>query len=276
MKLIQAAKRMLGFFGIDAAVGFVLAGNIWIGVFSLIQLALIVRYLSPAEQGVNFSIAALFQIQLLFDLGFGIAIQQIASHQRAFLHETVGGTLGGDLFHLQQLAAILRLTFRWHLGVALAWTAIMLPAGWLFFSHINELQGIDWQLPWVLTVIAAAGGLATIGFSRFLSGCGDVTAVARVTTLQLMISSTGFCIAMALGAKLLAFPIGMLLGLTVLFVWLLFIRRPLLVHLFRTQSPKVTLNWRRDVAQFQWRIAVWLFSTQAFQAMNPVAMASFG
>jgi hypothetical protein len=276
MKIVRTAQRALALLGIDPAVGFVLLGNAWVGVFAIVQLALIVRYLSAVEQGVNFNFAAFFQFQVFFDLGLGLAVQQLASHQRAFLHETAAGLLDGDKSHVYRLGAIFRLTARWYLGMGVLLPAVLTPIGWLFFRGEPKLESVDWQWPWLLTMVGTAGCLAAAGFSKFLSGCGDITAVARVNTLQLMLTSLGFCATLALGGRLLAFPVSVLCGLAVPFVWVTFVRRSLLADLFRSPRAEKPLSWRREVMPFQWKLAVFLLSAQVFQLMNPVALARFG
>src|SRR6266851_1062189 len=180
---LRWGRRTLKFLGIDPAVGFVLFGYVWIGAFGIGQMALLIRYLSGAEQGVHFNLIAFYSFYILFDFGFGIAIQQLASHQKAFLHETPGGVLAGPSSHHARLAAILRLTMKWYAGVFLLWTAVMLPMGWIFFQRgVSGLEGVDWQVAWILTVVGTGGFLVTAGFAKFLSGCGDITPVARVTT----------------------------------------------------------------------------------------------
>src|SRR5262249_58888854 len=125
-------------------------GNAFLAVFSLLQLALIVRRLTPAEQGVTFNFNASFQFQELFNLGFSVVIQQLASHQRVFLRETPSGVLAGDADRHARLAAILRLTVRWSVGMFVVWCVVMLPAGGLFFFNVRGLGGVDWQVGWVL------------------------------------------------------------------------------------------------------------------------------
>ncbi len=189
-------RQTLKFLGIDPAVAVVLGGNVGIGILSLIQISLIAARLTPAEQGVNFNYLALFQIILLFDLGFGLVIQQLVSHQRAFLHETPGRVLEGPPVHQARLGS---------LPVTLA-----------------------------------------------------------------------YCVIMALGGKLWAFPGGQVCGLAVPLVWLFAIRRPLLANLWRTSTGEARLTWRRDVRPFQSRIALSLISAQAIQLIVPIALRCYG
>src|SRR5262249_23716722 len=115
-----------------------------------------------------------------------------------------------------------------------------------------------------------------VGFSKFLNGCGDVVAVARVTTIQLLAASLGFCAVLALGGKLWAFPCSQICGLVGPLVWLLLIRRPLLADLWRAVRGNAALSWARDVRPVQWRIAISLICAESYQLMIPGATAFYG
>src|SRR5204862_456238 len=148
-----------------------------------------------------------------FNLGFGNVIQQLASHQRAFLYETPAGILTGDAAKHARLAAILRLTVRWSVGLFVAWCLVMVPFGLAYFGLVRGLAGIDWRAGWVMTAVITGCYLFANGLTKFLSGCADVTAVARVLMLQLVVASAVFCVALAAGARMLGFPLCLLCGL---------------------------------------------------------------
>jgi hypothetical protein len=275
MVVSRWVQRVLSTLGIDPAVAVVLGGNVGIGILSLIQISLITARLTPAEQGVNFNYLAIFQIILLFDFGFGLVIQQLVSHERAFLHETPARILEGPPATHARLASLLHVTGRWYLTLYVLVTAIALPAGWFFFDRTEGLQNVDWQFAWIATAFVSSGCTAAIGLAKFLSGCGDVLAVARMTILQTVLVSLAYCIIMALGGKLFAFPGGQICGLIVPLIWLVVIRRPLLANLWRTSPGASRLSWRHDVRPFQSRIALSLISAQAFQLIVPIALKSY-
>jgi hypothetical protein len=270
------ARRTVSFFGIDdPAVAFVLGGNVWIGLFSLVQVGLIAGRLTIAEQAVNFNCLTFFQVFLLLDFGFSTVLQQLVSHQRAFLHEEPPGVLAGPAGPHARLASLLPLAARWYVAVILLGTAVVLPAGWVFFAGLPELAAVDWHVAWVLTVLTACGALVATGLGKFMSGCGDILPVTRVTTGQLMAVSFGYCAVLAAGGKLFAFPGSQLCGLVIPAIYFLAVRRPLLAALWG--SPRdPTLTWYNGVRPFQSRIALSLISLQASMLMVPAATRCFG
>jgi hypothetical protein len=69
--------------GIDKAIGFTILARGWGSLAGLITVALIARFLSPAEQGYYYTFGSLLALQIVFELGFSFVILQMASHERA-------------------------------------------------------------------------------------------------------------------------------------------------------------------------------------------------
>src|SRR4051812_23750506 len=138
------ARRLLQFLGIDRAVGFALAGQIWRGASGPLLLLLLVGRLTLRERGVMFNYMAITEFQFLFELGIGTVIQQLASRERAFLAPNADGTLGGDPAAKARLAALFRIGISWFVGVAIIGNAVLLPAGWIMFSRSPGIQGVAW------------------------------------------------------------------------------------------------------------------------------------
>jgi hypothetical protein len=171
---------------------------------------------------------------------------------------------------------LLRVALRWYTAIYLLSCALMLPVGWYFFHDVPGLRDVGWQAPWILTVLVSGLCMVSAGFVKFLSGCGDILAVARASMLQMILASVGYCLILALGGNLYAFAGSQAFGVAVYFVWFFLIRRPLLADLWRTQPSLTRVTWYRDVRPFQSRIALSLFSTQAFVMIVPIALKYFG
>src|ERR1035438_2725437 len=71
--------------GLDRAIGFTVLARFWGGAAGLVTVALIARFLSPAEQGYYYIFGSLVALQIIFELGFSFVILQLASHERAEL-----------------------------------------------------------------------------------------------------------------------------------------------------------------------------------------------
>src|SRR5262245_18040589 len=267
------ARRLLHLLGIDRAVGFTLVGQLWNVASGPLLLVLIVGRLTNNERGVLFNYVDNTQFQFLFELGTGAVNQQLASRERAFLMPHADGTLGGDPKAKARLAALLRIGLLWFTGIAIVANAVIFPAGWYNFANSKGMEGVDWKLAWVLTVAVAAVEGVVLSLMLFLSGCGQVAAVARVTAVKAMVSTAAMAVSLLLGARLLAHPISGALGLAVPMIWLLLTRRGLLFDLWRTRGAEADFRWRTHVWPFQWRVSFsWLCMMAVVRLLGPLTM----
>ena len=91
----------------DRAIAFTVLARGWSGLAGLVTVALIARFLSPAEQGYYFTFGSLVAMQLVFELGFSVVILQLATHECAHLTLGRDGRVAGDGIAQARLASIL-------------------------------------------------------------------------------------------------------------------------------------------------------------------------
>src|SRR6266404_1487148 len=156
------ALRLKHLFGVDRAIAFtVLARGLQI-LGSTGTVLLILRFLSPVEQGYYYTLLSLVSLQAVFELGFSFVILQMAAHECARLTLHADGRIEGDEVAHARLASILQKAFRWYLVAAVILCSSLLPAGAYFFSrHAHKATAVAtgpvaWQGPWVVAVLATA------------------------------------------------------------------------------------------------------------------------
>ncbi len=246
--------------GIDKAIGFTVLARGWASLAGLVTVALIARFLSPAEQGYYYTFGSLIALQLMFELGFSFVILQMASHERAHLTFSSSGLISGDGVAHARLASVLQKTVRWYSIAAVLLAVFLLAAGSHFFSAYQHVdRNVSWRIPWYAAALAA-----TLTFQldptilSFMEGCGFVANVARLRFIQAATGSTLAWLSLAAHHGLFA-PAMIILGNAgVAIIWL-FQRRNLLLSLLRHDPGEHLIHWSKEVWPFQWRIAVsWL------------------
>src|SRR5271155_2565216 len=120
--------------GLDRAIAFTVLARGWSSVAGLMTVALIARFLSPAEQGYYYTFGSLVALQIVFELGFSFVILQMASHERAYLTISPDYVISGDPIAHARLASVFQKTLRWYSIAAVLMAAILTPAGWHFFA----------------------------------------------------------------------------------------------------------------------------------------------
>src|SRR6202049_512731 len=120
--------------GIDRAIGFTVLGRFWSSAAGLVTVALIARFLSPAEQGYYYTFGSLVALQIVFELGFSYVILQMASHERAELSIANDYEISGAPIAHARLASVIQKSVRWYSVAAVLMAGALLPLGFFFFS----------------------------------------------------------------------------------------------------------------------------------------------
>lgn len=263
--------------GLDGPVVYTFLARLVGIVGSTGTVLLIVRFLSPVEQGYYYTLLSLVSLQLVFELGFSFVIQQLAAHECVHLELHPDGTISGDPVAHARLASALQLSLRWYTVAAAAMALILAPLGFVFFAHHQMgTTPVAWQGPWLAAALASAVGLWCTPFYSFIEGCGEVRAVAAMRLRQGAVAAAFAWAALLLHHGLYAPAVVIVAQVG---TGLLFLRgrRHLLAGLLRHQAREAAIRWNREVWPFQWRIAVsWMCSYFTAQVFIPIIFASRG
>lgn len=276
-------RRIINRLEIDRATFFALAVRAWQLFAGAITVVLIGKFFSPAVQGYYYTFAALMALQSFFELGFGIVVTNVASHEWANLRLNDAGEIEGDADSLSRLVSLGRLIFKWYAAAALLFV-LAVGFGGAAFLATNPAADIAWQWPWVAVVIAAGLLLWSLPFLSLLEGCHQVAVVNRYRLLQGMAASSAVWIAILAGGGLWAIAAATVARLIVELALLLGrYRRFFRPFLRRVQGE--TIRWREDVWPMQSRLAVsgvvnyfafWLFTPVLFQYHSPELAGRMG
>jgi hypothetical protein len=258
--------------GLDGAVTFTSLARLVSIAGSTVTVLLIVRLLSPVEQGYYYTLLSLVALQMVFELGFSFVVQQLAAHECVHLEMHEDGCVSGDSVAHARLASTLRLSLRWYTVAAAAMGLILAPLGALFFARHADPAAtqVAWQGPWLLAVAASVAGLWCQPFYSFLDGCGQVRAVAALRLRQAVVGMALAWAAMLLHHGLYS-PALVIFGQAGTGMVFMATRRRLLTELLRHPARDASINWSSEVWPFQWRIAVsWMCSYFTIQVFIPI------
>ena len=143
-------KKLLACLGVDRAVSYTLMGRGWGLLSGILTLLLVVRFLTPDEQGYYYTFASLLAMQILFELGMSYVVMQFTSHEMANLNWSEEGTVEGDSRAKARLRSLLILVTKWYGVVGALIVVVILPIGWVFFYVNNPQSSVNWQAAWVM------------------------------------------------------------------------------------------------------------------------------
>jgi hypothetical protein len=264
--------------GLDGAVAYTFLARLVNIAGSIGTVLLIVRFLSPVEQGYYYTLLSLVSLQLVFEMGFSFVIQQLAAHECIHLMLHKDGTVSGDPVAHARLASALQLSLRWYTVAALAMGLILIPLGMVFFARhaTPRTAQVAWKGPWITAVAASMLGLWCTPFYSFIEGCGQVRAVASMRFRQAIATSVFAWVPLLLHHGLYS-PTLAIAGYVAAGAFFLAKRRRLLDGLLRYPVRGAAIEWGREVWPFQWRVAVsWMCSYFTVQIFIPILFACRG
>lgn len=264
--------------GLDKAVFYALASRSWGIGSSFVTLAMIVRLLTPEEQGYYYTFSALLGAQILFELGMSVVVTHFASHCMAKLSWEPSGHLSGNAEELHRLSSLLKLIFRWYGLIAIVIAVVLGPLGWLFLSTSEQGSKVHWEATWIWLIVTTAANIFIQPLMSLLEGCQCVGQVARIRLLQSIVGSLVTWLTLLMGGGLGALATwGGATALTAA-VAIVTERRSFFLQMLRLKSSNMaTISWRNEIWPFQWRIALsWISGYFIFQIFVPVIFSTQG
>lgn len=274
---IRAGLRIRHWIGLDGAVGYTALARIINIVSSVGTVLLLVKFLTPIEQGYYYTLLSFALFQTALEMGFSFVIQQHAAHDSVRCVFLPDGSVQGDVVAHARLASVLRLALRWYFRAAVVIAAVLLPVGFVFFAHREQAGShVHWQGPYIVAVLGTGCNFILLPIYAFVEGCGqirEVAAVRFVIAIAVLCASWG---AMISGHGLYASGF-VNLGAVLVGVAFIARRRRFLLGLLRHPDRKHEVSWRHEVWPFQWRLAVsWFCTYFTTQIFTPVLFSVRG
>lgn len=273
-KFLRQTKHLLG---LDRAVGFNVLARSWSIFSGALNVLLIAHFLGPAEQGYYYTFSSLVALQIIFELGFSFVILQLAAHESSRLQIELNGEIKGDDIAHYRLASVLQKSVRWYSAAAVLMAAVLVVAGFHFFSaHEQASAPVAWKWPWICVIVCAVWTFQMDPVFSFLEGCGFVPQVARLRFTQAICGTVLAWSALTLHHGLFA-PAGIILGQALAGFFFLYSKRKMLLPLWRHRSRAHMVSWRNEIWPFQWRIAITCIASYfIFPLFSPVLFSYRG
>jgi hypothetical protein len=243
-----------------------------------VALLLVAISLSSEQQGYYFTFDSLLNLKIIFELGLSYVIMQCASHEMGRLRWTADRIIVGDPTARNRLRDLYRLALKWYMATAILLCAILVPLGYVFFETSTRGSGsVDWVGPWILLVCSTGLSLLLSPFWAIVEGCGLVASVARVRLTEAVFNSCLLWLLLLLRAGLWSIAFATCAGVLTQIFWLGIRYRGCFVDLTQSRSSPPSLDWRKEIWPFQWRIALsWFSGYCIFTIFNPLVFRILG
>jgi hypothetical protein len=272
--MLSKIKSLLQWAGVDRAIFFTLIGRGWGFISGPISIYLIAKCLSREEQGYFYTFGSILNLQVFFELGLGLVIMQTVSHEMAHLSWTEQRTLTGSPVAKSRLASLFRFALKIYSILAAIALCLLIPVGFWFFASkgLSNSAYISWQIPWVIVVVITGMDFLLTPFYGVLQGCGKVAEFAKRGSWMAVIGSIILWSGLLLNIRLFSAPIQSIVSFVIGSAWILGKYYRCFKDLLATPILEgATISWKKDLLQFQWKVALsWVSGYFIFQLINPV------
>lgn len=238
----------------------VLFQKAWQALSGFVTALLVTQFLSAGEQGYYYAIGSLLSGYVLLDLGLSGLLVQLSARMFSGLDLGDGGRLGPIGEKRSACLAMLAWSRRWYARASLL-VLLLIPVGFIYFSFARTShEEINWQWPWIFTVIAVALSMSAYSALSIIEGAGRV---AEVYWVRFAHYALGAVLAWALivGGNGLYAPAMPALAIAVATtVWFRLRYRGLLEE----GETSHGFSWRQEVWPLQKRVALSWFAGYAY------------
>lgn len=261
--------------GVTKAIAFNTISRAIQGVGGFVTVFLVAKFLTGEEQGYYYTFTSILSIQVFIELGLGDIVTQFVAHEFAFLKIDSDNNVYGEEIHLKRLSSLVRFFTGWYLVASILLFCLLLVIGFNFFRSYSTNDSIEWELPWIILIVATSLNLLISPVYKFLQGINRVKDVAFVGMITQINSLIIVWTVLVCGGKLYTAAIS---SLTNVFIssLLLYKYKGLIRNYFSvlTIKSKVKIEYLKEIFPYQWRIALsWLSGYFIFQLFNPVLFA---
>ncbi|MEM6599804.1 MAG: hypothetical protein AAF649_00305 [Verrucomicrobiota bacterium] len=247
-------KRFYQLLGIDRAIGTSSANQLVRFFTAPVTMFLIIRYLSPEEQGFYYSFAGVVGIRVFLEAGFAVSITQFAAKEFAGLHFNQNQVLTGNPENLSRLRSIFQKSSRYYSAMGIILSLGLAGGGHLFFS--SKSSEVDWQIPWLVVSVCAGFQFLLTPFWAILEGCDKVADVAIYRLGATIIGFFAAALGLYITQSIWVAVFGSVAGLLVAYGYIFLKWRKLLFQVKRKYYQHQQVGWRREIWAFQWKVAL--------------------
>ena len=251
--------------GIDKAVSWILINKIWSILRGPISIIFIIKYLSPAEQGLWYTFGSLAALTVFAELGFTLIITQFVSHEYVNVR-LKSGFITGKKLYVDKIFSLIRYAIKFYLIVVPVAIIILSIAGFYFFNSEQKYIVVAW---FIFSVISGVNLLVSL-FQSIYQGLDKVVDIQKNIFFGSFVMPIFRWLMLYFGYGIWSLIIGNGLGV-ILMSFLLFKRAPKFwKQLIRHKNTHI-FTWTHEIINLQWKYAIsWASGFFIFKLYTPV------
>ncbi len=239
---------------ISPGVALAVAQRVWPALVGPVTLLLLTEFLTDGQMGFYGTFQGMLAAQTVFDLGLGVLMINLASHEWPQLALDAQGNLSGEPEALGRLKSLHDVVLRWAGFASLLFVLIIGVAGYVLFAQKDDAD-IRWFEAWVVLIVLAGLNLWLQPLTALLEGCQQVTTVWAFRLVAAVIGTLASWLVLRFHGGLWVLTANyatMLLAN----VFLLFVKYKNFFCSLQSAAPAHAEHWRIEIWPMQWRLVL--------------------
>ena len=236
-----------------------------------ITLGLIIKFLTPEEQGYYYTFFTLLSLSMFLELGLGVILTNFSSHEFSKLrwHKNL---LTGNDNAVKRSLLLIKKTIQWFSAIAVIFFILMFFVGKYFFSDSNNIYYLN---AWIIFIAVFSPGLIFSPFLSILQGFGKVKEVQTLIFYQVFLSIIAFWIGLVSNFNIYALIFQFAIQNLVSLLYITYKYHKLIFHSLIEAND--LFSWRNEILPLQLKTGfTWLVSYLGINLLIPFSFKIFG
>ncbi len=228
------------------------------GSFGLIFV--IILTLDIDMQGFYYTFYSLIFLKFFSELGLNFAVVQIISHLKSSPNT------------IKNLNAYTKFFVKWFAYASILLLGILLPIILVFENQYHVIENYQQRIimPWIVLSFATSIGVFLNGLISIIEGHRQIVGVSKIRLIQSLGNICTVAGGLFLGFELWSLAMGGVVS-AILTCW--GISKFSLYFKMPAEIDCVTVDWRREIWPFQWRLAIsWISGFFIFYCLTPIVL----
>ena len=241
---------------ISPGVALAVAQRVWPALVGPISFMLLTLFLNAGQMGFYGAFQGMLGFQSVFDLGLGVLMINLASHEWPQLKLDAQGNLSGEPEALGRLKSLHDVVLRWAGLASLLFVLTIGVVGYVLFSQKNQP---GWHAAWLTLIILAGLNLWLQPLTALLECCQQVTTVWAFRLVAAVAGTLAAWLVLIFHGGLWALSANAA-ALLLANVFLLFVRYKNFFRSLQSAAPAHAEHWRIEIWPMQWRLVLQSFA----------------
>ena len=237
---------------VSPGVALAVAQRVWPALVGPVTFVLLTLFLSAGQMGFYGAFQGMLGFQSVFDLGLGVLMINLASHEWPQLKLDAQGNLSGEPEALGRLKSLHDVVLRWAGLASLLFVLIIGVAGYVLFAQKNQP---GWHAAWLTLIILAGLNLWLQPLTALLEGCQQVTTVWAFRLVAAVAGTLAAWLVLVFHGGLWALSANAA-ALLLANAFLLFVKYQNFFRSLQSSVPAHAEHWRIEIWPMQWRLVL--------------------